>query len=44
MPRKLFDVVEDGELVDEIYQEEDGTFFHNIYYKEMGPAPDDGDE
>ena len=34
MPRQLIDVVEYLDMVDEVYLEEDGTYFHDIYYKE----------
>lgn len=34
MPRKLIDVIEHKDMVDEVYLEEDGTYFHDIYYKE----------
>lgn len=34
MPRQLVDLVEYLDMVDEIYLEEDGTYFHDIYYKE----------
>lgn len=37
MPRQLIDVVEQKDMVDEVYLEEDGTYFHDIYYKENGP-------
>lgn len=44
MPRKLIQVVEHGDMVDEVYQEEDGTLFHDIYYKDAKPNPDNTDE
>ena len=44
MPRKLIDVVEYHDMVDEIYLEEDGTYSHHIYYKEGGPDPADSAE
>ena len=34
MPRKLIEVVEHEGMIDEIYQEEDGTYFHDIRYKD----------
>ncbi len=34
MQGKLIEVVEYGNMVDEVYLEEDGSYFHNIYYKE----------
>ena len=37
MSRQLIDVVEYLDMVDEIYLEEDGTYFHDIYYKEDKP-------
>lgn len=37
MPRQLVDVVEYLDMVDEVYLEEDGTYFHDIYYKEDKP-------
>ncbi len=43
MPRKLIDVVEYHDMVDEIYLEEDGTYFHHIYYREDGPDPADSE-
>ena len=41
MPRTLIEVVEHEGMIDEVYQEEDGTLFHNIYYKEDKPAHED---
>ena len=43
MPRQLIDVVEYLDMVDEIYLEEDGTYFHDIYYKEDGLDPSGND-
>ena len=37
MPRLLIDVVEYLDMVDEVYLEEDGTYFHDIYYKKDKP-------
>ena len=37
MPRKMIDVIEHKDMVDEVYLEEDGTYFHDIYYKEDKP-------
>ena len=34
MGRKLIHVIEDLDLVDEIFLEEDGTYLHNIFYKD----------
>ena len=39
MSRQLIDVVEYLDMVDEIYLEEDGTYFHDIYYKEDNKDP-----
>lgn len=39
MPGKLIDVVEYNGMVDEIYEEEDGTLLHDIYYKEDKEHP-----
>lgn len=44
MPRKLIEVVEHGDMVDEVYQEEDGTLFHDIYYKEEKPISENNAE
>lgn len=44
MPRKLIEIVEHGDMVDEVYQEEDGTLFHDIYYKDAKPEPDNQGE
>lgn len=43
MPRQLVDVVEYLDMVDEVYLEEDGTYFHDIYYKEDGPDSNGND-
>lgn len=37
MLRQLINVVEYLDMVDEVYLEEDGTYFHDIYYKEDKP-------
>lgn len=37
MPKKLIDVIEHKDMVDEVYLEEDRTYFHDIYYKEDKP-------
>ena len=34
MPKKLLEVIADEDMVDEIYLEEDGTYLHNIFYKD----------
>ena len=31
MPRELIDVIKHKDMVDEVYLEEDGTYFHDIY-------------
>ena len=41
MARQLVDVVEYLDMVDEIYLEEDGTYFHDIYYKEDKQSSED---
>ena len=43
MPGKLIDVVEYLDMVDEIYLEEDGTYFHHVCYREGGPEPADSE-
>ncbi len=43
MPRQLVDVVEYLDMVDEVYLEEDGTYFHDVYYQEDGPDSNDND-
>lgn len=44
MPRQLLEVVEDGDMVAEVYQEEDGTIFYDIYYKDDEERSDDKGE
>ena len=44
MSRQLVDVVEYLDMVDEIYLEEDGTYFHDIYYKEGKQRSDTKDQ
>ena len=39
MSRKLVDVVEYLDMVDEIYLEDDGTYFHDVFYKENRGEP-----
>lgn len=44
MPRVLIDTIEDGDMIDYVYKEDDGSYFHDIYYKEDEPDPDDTGE
>ncbi len=39
----ILHVVEYLDMVDEVYLEEDGTYFHDVYYKEDGPDSNDND-
>lgn len=44
MPRKFLETIDDGDLVDDVYLEDDGTYFHDIHYKDDEPDPDDTGE
>jgi len=44
MPRVLIDTIDDGGMIDYVYKEDDGSYFHDIYYKEDEPNPDDTGE
>ena len=34
MPRRLIDTIQDGDMIDYVYLEDDGTYFHDISYVE----------
>ena len=42
MPGQLIEVVEDGDMVAEVYQEEDGTIFYDIHYRDDEESSDVG--
>lgn len=44
MSKQFLETIEDGDLVDDVYLEDDGSYYHDIYEKEDDYDPDDTGE
>ena len=44
MSRELIDIIDQGDMWEEVYLEDDGTYYHDVYEKEDDYDPDDTGE
>ena len=44
MSRELIDSIDLGDMWDDVYQEDDGSYYHDMYEKQEEPDPDDTGE